>query len=519
MGRLAYVILCLAAVAAVSVTGCIPNRAAVSPDGKTFYFSLNDEGGFDTNDSSRICALDIETGRLTALTEPARPAAWCALSSDGRLLTYMTGTEDADQALYMMRTDTGIFWPLTGILQKHSQPWMVPGLTPRLVAMSRPGADKPGRWVAYTPNEVPLPLPADAAAGLGNVAMAQNRCAVTVYLPGPPPAKEGEESRGATAVYIITFPQSAEEIEMAAGKDPVPTPAAAGGNVTTAVRVAEWKDLKDDQSIVDLAYSADGKRLVAAMLGCGEKEDDTRFVELDPAGKQPPKQLFDMYKAYYPQFTPDGKGLVLLRTTHENEKVREVVLWRPDAKETILARLPGELGKAYTCWHWLLDGRLRIYHISDEGVRLIETTADGKTAKARVMTHDRLKASRHLADLQYAIERPGMMPLRVGEEWDKAYDAQLKAAEAPIDAAAKAVKAGVEEAWKSVIRWDEVPVMMPNPPVTPDVVVPQPTAPATPTAAPVVTPTAASATTPTADPAPKMIPLPSTAPKRPPAYN
>jgi len=294
------------------------------------------------------------------------------------------------------------------------------------------------------------------------VALAEGRCAVTVYLPGPPPANEEEESHGSAAVYVITFPPSPDE-----------EPGPAAPTVATAVRVAEWKDLKDEQPIIDLAFSPDGKRLVAAMLGCGAKDDDACFVELDPTGKQPPRPLFDMYKAYYPQFTPDSKGLVLLRTTHENEKIREVVLWQPGAAEVVLARLPGDLGKAYTTWYWLPDGRLRIYHISDEGVRLIETTVDGKKATARLMSHERLKAARHLADVQFQIDRPGKIPMKVDEVWDKAFTAQMKAVETPMDAADKAARTAIEEAWKAVIRWDSVPAVAPIPPVTPDVVVPQ----------------------------------------------
>ena len=209
MRRLGIAIVWLSAVV-LSGAGCLPNRATVSPDGKTFYFSLNSEGGFECNESSRIYALNVETGRLAALTEASRPAAWCSLSSDGRLMAYMTGLEDADQALFMMRTDTGVFWPLTGILQKHVHPWMIPGATPRLLAMSHASPLQPPRWAAYTPNEMPLPLPADAAAGFGNVALAENRCAVTVYLPGPPPAEGQEERKGVAAVYVINFPAAEE---------------------------------------------------------------------------------------------------------------------------------------------------------------------------------------------------------------------------------------------------------------------------------------------------------------------
>ena len=184
-----------------------------------------------------------------------------------------------------------------------------------------------------------------------------------------------------------------------------------------------------------------------------------------------------------------------LRTTHENDKVREVVLWWFDAgtkPPVLLARLPGELGKAYTTWYWLPDGRLRIYHVSEEGVRLVETGADGQGAKARLLTHERLKAGRRLADLQYEIDLRDRLPRVAEEEWPKGYAAQVKAAEAALDAADKPTKAAVEEAWKAVAQWAEVPAIGPIPPATPDVVMPEAPKAATPAPEkPAATPTAA----------------------------
>ena len=241
------------------------------------------------------------------------------------------------------------------------------------------------------------------------------------------------------------------------------------------------------------------------MLGCGAQDDEACFVELDPTGKQPPKPLFDMYKGYYPQFTPDSKGLVYLRATRENDKIREVVLWRFDGKPpVVLARLPGELGKAYTTWYWLPDGRLRIYHISEEGVRLVETAVDGQGAKARLLGHERLKAERRLADIAYGIGQQAKLPRVTAEEWDKAYAAQMKAADAAVAIAEKPAEAAFEAAWKAVVRWEDVPAVGPIPAPAPEITVPGVSSEGTPAPAKAeASPTAPSsaAPSPTAPPA------------------
>ena len=56
-------------VLAMAGPGCLPNRGAVSPDGRTFYFSLNKDAGFEAKDGTNIYALDVETGRIKAMTD------------------------------------------------------------------------------------------------------------------------------------------------------------------------------------------------------------------------------------------------------------------------------------------------------------------------------------------------------------------------------------------------------------------------------------------------------------------
>jgi hypothetical protein len=475
--------------------GCLPNRAAVSPDGKTFYFSLNDEGGYETRETSRLYALDIETGRLATLTGPSLPAAWCTLSSDGRRLVYMTGLKESDSALSMLQLggDEPAAWPLTGVLGPHMYPWMVPGDPPRLLAV-KSASDQPAKWVAYLPKEVTLALPADAAAGLGTVGLAENRCAVTVYRPGPP-AAEGEEQTRVASVWVVDFTPAETSAATSTDKAAAPPKVAPAKAWPVITQAAQWPEVRDTEPVIDLAFSADGKRLVAALMGCGGEEDATSFVELDPAGKLPPKPLFDDFKSYAPELTPDGKALVYIRTVRANEKFREVVLRQPDAKAPIvLARFAGEFTRSYTTWHWMLDGRLRIYHISEEGVRLVETGADGQGAKARLLARDRLKAGRQLADIQFALGGLERLPRLADEPWAESYAAKMKAVETPLDGLRKPTAVAVEEAWKSVAAWVDVPALEPVTAKGPDIIVPdeKPSPAATPSAAPAVEKTAAA---------------------------
>jgi hypothetical protein len=229
---------------------------------------------------------------------------------------------------------------------------------------------------------------------------------------------------------------------------------------------ARWTDLATADPVIDVAFSADGNRLAAAILGAIGKKEETRFFEVDPTGQAQPKVLFDAPHAYYPQWTPDGRGLVYLRACAGNDKWREVVLWRPEAKEPlVLARLPGEFGKAYTTWFWMPDGRLRVYHVSDEGIYLVEASADGQGAKARRLTRERLKAQKGLADFERSFGRASVPASSLAEtEWPQPLAAAMKAVAQPVQDAAKPTEDALRAAWRLATVWDEVPAAPAVPP-------------------------------------------------------
>jgi len=417
-----------ALLAAAVAAGCLPNRVAISPDGRTMYFSLGPKGPFDVTDGSQIYALDIETAGLKALTDGAPSKTWCALSEDGKSLVYMGVLGEGQATLSALDLDEGIDLPLTGTLRTHLYPWSLQGEAGGLLAMIKEADDQP-RWVLYAEEgSVPLPLPEGAKAVLGNVGVARDRFAIAVSkdvkVPGDTEGTEKEAHE--YTVFVVNL----------------------AAEVPEGMQVARWVVAKEP--VVDLAFSEDGSRLVAAVL-----EDPTVFYELDVTGQAEPKRLFECLKAYYPQAAPDG-GAVYLRTSAADEGWREVVLWRPDGPEQVLARLPGKLGEAYTTWRWLEDGRLRVYHLSNEGVRIIETAADGSEAKARRLSGDNLMALKYAADLKRGIART----LCVSEgECPEALAEKLKPVLDPLGQIVKSGDDAFEQAQQAAAVWEEVPAV------------------------------------------------------------
>ena len=384
---------CLAA--AVLAAGCLPNRVGLSPDGRTMYFSLGPDGPFGGHsDRANIYSLQIETLQMQALTDGAGLNTWCALVDDGKTLVYMEVAEkEGFGIVHALRLEDGVDVSLAGLLQPLTYPWPIPGKEGGLLAAA-PGAQQKPYWVFHDERGlVALPLPEGAKAVLGNVGLARNRFAVAVSKETklPADAQDAEKDGQEYQVFVVDL-AAAPVAEGKKGAD-----AEAKGEVK-ATAVARW--VVEKEPVVDLAFSEDGSRLVAAVL-----EEPTVFYELDVTGQAEPKWLFECPKAYYPQVAAGG-GIVYLRTNAADEKWREVALWTPGAAEAlVLARLPGKLGEAYTTWRWMEDGRLRVYHLSNEGVRIVETSADGSAAKGKRLSGEHLVALARMADFKRASSK------------------------------------------------------------------------------------------------------------------
>jgi len=457
---------------ALADPGCLPNRGAVSPDGRTFYFSLNKDAGFEAKDGTNIYALDVESGRIKAMTDGPQTKGWCSISSDGKFLAYSI----LGSYVMAINLEDGNVMPLSSVFQHYSYPWVVAGEPQYVVAAAQKSKDEM-RWALFgDQGDVPLTPLADFTAGGGNVGVGPSRFAVpasrtsksgekdvsemsvwVVDLSNPPEA-EGEGETKAAAPKADTKSQAPAEAAKAEGKAPA-SPAKPWPAITCA---AKWTEDATDKGGggIDLAFSPDGKRLVAAVsLAGGDKEQGAaKFFDVDPTGKEQPKLLFEVPGGRSPQLTPDGSGIVYLQQIGEEEGT-EVAFWRPDMKEArVIARLPGKIGKAYTTCFWPKDGGMRIYHVADEGLWLIDAAADGSDAKARRLPQERMAAQKYLADFERALSH---MPDAPPKELPEPLAGAVNAVEKPLQDAAKPVQDALKAAWAAASVWDSVPAAGP----------------------------------------------------------
>ena len=459
----------------VSLPGCLPRRGDVSPDGRTFYFSMLVPGETDQADKtnktfgSAIFALDVETGRLKALTDGTSANYWCSLSPDGKYLAYMGPAAGPNTSI--MDLENGVCGSLTGVLDGYTFPRLIqaPGdekVAGLLVMAGGDGMGKGSHWAVLGPGgKVPLPDLEGFEAGEGEVAILSGGFVVPVHrLISAPDAAKGEPKKHESALFVVNVYEYLKATKPDTPKSETP-PAP-----PKVVLLAKWAGEGDRAPVIDLALSSDREdgRLVAAVPGMGPTKDATQFFEIFTPEKGPPKLLFEDAKARRPQWTPDGKAIVYLRVNAANDAWQDVVLWRPEAKEpVVLARLPGK-SKTHDedciiTWRWLPDGRLRIYSVENDGIRLVETAADGKGAKARLLNRDRLGLQVYLALADRAMHS---VPPFGKVLADPPNDKTKPAVEAAV-AAAKSFDEAREKLWQLADDWEEVPAIPEVPPPPP----------------------------------------------------
>jgi len=391
--------------------GCLPpQKIDVSPDGRTMYFSLTSDGGYRSDESSNMYALDVERGRLRALTDTPGEEGWCSLTADGEALLYMH--VDLDYAVEWLDLEKRSTFSLTGAVDPHMFPWVIPGRALRLLMLKRRSSDgeEASDWALYSWEQrfepVAFSIPAGVSAGPASVAVGKDRFAVAVarILEKPPGDAAGKQGEVLVLVGDITsrkIPKGPEEEKK--------TETVSEVKVTQAARWVSGE--KDALSPIDLAFSADGRRLVAALKYEGGKQDDTHFLELDPTGKADPKLLFKDDDAFAPRWTPNGNGIVYMRMRLENAGWREMVLRLLDAQApVVLARLPGGIEEADTCLRWDETDILTAYHLSDDGVRLARIHPDLKTSEVKHLSREKLTVQRRLADVELALDKMARLP-------------------------------------------------------------------------------------------------------------
>ncbi|KPJ55600.1 MAG: hypothetical protein AMS16_03975, partial [Planctomycetes bacterium DG_58] len=164
--------------------GCLPpQRIDVSPDGKTMYFSLTDTAAYKSEESSNMYALDVEKGRLRALTDDPHEEGWCTLTPDGSSLFYMQYA--GELCVQSLDLEKGEIVPVSSITDPQGYPTLIPseaGTPCLLMVRSRvQDPENPSGWALYAGDKfrpVPLSIPKGFASIWHGVATAVDRFAV-----------------------------------------------------------------------------------------------------------------------------------------------------------------------------------------------------------------------------------------------------------------------------------------------------------------------------------------------------
>jgi len=468
--RSAWVLPVVAAMLATGLLlGCIPwQRIELSPDGRTLYLTLNDEAGAEPDETSNIYTLDLETVEVKALTDGPGEKVFWMLSADGKALVYLT--EWMTVCSHVLELEKMKTRPLSGMVGRGRLPTLIPGAGD-YVLLSPPAAEgeelAPWRlfelreWGA-TPVAIKPPLPMQTVLRHDLLAVAPNRAAVVRVekLDGEEQADLADEHCEYRVFVLDITPR-----RTVAAKGATPGKKATEEIPATAAarRVADLRLPADLGRPICAAFSADAKRLliVVPVDERGKKHAD--FYEVDVDGKTPPRRVFRDADASQPQWTPDGKGVVYVRSAPGPLPWVEVVLRRLDDTNvpTVLARFPTYQGTSHTCFRWHDSGtRLTLAHHCDDGVRLVRADAGGKVLEAKWLSRDKLMVQRHLADVSRALDRAAILgkkflPDGVAEK--------LKGVRRAL-ADLKTVDQAVDDVWETVNTFETIPA---DPPAVP----------------------------------------------------
>ena len=275
--------LLVCAALAATILGCLPTRGDVSPDGRTFYFSMMVPTEKENTAGSAVLALDAETGRVRALTDSVGGGFWCCLSPDGKYLTYM-GPDGG--VVSFMDLDKGIATPLTGALDGYGYPRLIQAGEDEkalgvLVKTLRGNEDKAGgHWVVLAQGgAVPVPDLEGYGASLGEPAVIAGG---TLVLPVYKVLSSDEADKNLPKKYesaVIVLDVS-EPLKVT--KDDAAKPAAPPAPPKATV-LAKWTSEGSAPPTIDVAItSKDSKadRMVAAVSGQGADKETTQFFEL-----------------------------------------------------------------------------------------------------------------------------------------------------------------------------------------------------------------------------------------------
>jgi len=412
-------------VAAENNGGCqYFNRMGISPDGNTVAFSLNGEGGFAVDDTSAVYTLDITTCRMRRVSGDKTMATCADIDAEGNVLFNWRYGGAGESLEVAAATADG---EVVEVTRNWDVDWVAQWLDDERILLARSatldeeGDDEKDSEVVlaiiaedgqrrdlvkdlYSPSKKRFywsTLPVWSGNVLAYAALDTKK--PEDRTPTPLATDEvAEEDRGYAHIYLVNLGDGKRR-ELAVF---------AGG---FEVAGEEGEDLA---GYVDLAFSADGRKLAACFLPSDFAEDQQRsWLYLIDVGTRETKLVRDDVNMYYPRFAPHAEGepyrLLYLSGTGEQGKGRGLhILNLTTGESWEVISLPGKIMTAYTDWRWLSElegaeedtpkGRLRVYHLSDLGLIIAEVNEDGSDLSVRYLDGPKLRLAQVEADVRWA---------------------------------------------------------------------------------------------------------------------
>ena len=421
-----FATLLVASLAVVVLAGCEKsyNRADISSDGKRIAFALNKDGGFATDETSEIYIVDVaddlSTVSFRRLTRNRVCDAWADLSGDGQQLLYVRGDTDGAMSIWLS-SDAGEEEQLSGSLSRfYNFPQFLDDDS-IFFAHLRLARVKPASF------EVLCQVLTSVDTGDTEIGMRELREIAAI-----PWGEQGQlwstmPAFHENTMYYMVARQMKVAMNIGSPEETTPllhiTLHAMDMTSGKQRSLCDWTysgELDDGRPVgmADLAISPDGKALLCCFLpGEGfelSKFDDQKpstlfAVDLDDE-QTSPEHVVNAYM-YYPRFAPMREGeedeysVVFLSGAGFGEEGGRAVCITDDFEENVvtLASFPGKVMTAYTDWSWLSEERLRIFHICDLGLILVDTDRDGSNQVKRYLPREGMLALKRAADLDRGL--------------------------------------------------------------------------------------------------------------------
>ncbi len=482
--------------AAAMMLGCEPpNHVDAPEDGSTMYFSFGPIARWSIGQGSQLYAFDVETCRLRCLNDHPGMNTWTTGTADGSKFSFTRILSQSDFQVYVQNAGDREPRKLGNIINSYGMTFYVPGDGWLLGVEGRALATM--RWVLFDPTgrEVAPGMDAELkAVGSDTPARAKNRVAVAAWGLIKEYWKTNQKPYG-ISVYVV---------DLAGNR----TCATLAGTLDAHYHEIPMNFI--DNPSVDLAFSPDGKRIVASVWSITK----TTFYEFDAAGQSKPKELFSDAKALRPEYASDGCGIVYMRAHPDPVKynVMQIMLRRPgDAQPKAVAELPGLPRGCGTALRRLSDGRMRALHLADDGIHIVQFAADGSNVTTCWIPADKLEKQRQLARFEYVFKQNPAI-----NQWQAPWDV-VKNVPVPTapgvkredDVAVALEKAFAENtSWKpAAVAVASVPVTVVEAPKPKPQLAPEPPKPETVVEPPKPPPTPQPVPTPEPQPAPQPAPV------------